>query len=145
VSHDKALQNVSRIFLDAASVIYWVERNPTCFEIMASIFPRIEAGTITAVTSPITLAECLVRPMRDGNRQLEQLFSNLIVLGRNTVFATIDDACARHAADLRARPGITLTDALQVAIAIKTKCDLFLTNDKHLQRINELPILTLAT
>ncbi|MEH1906793.1 MAG: hypothetical protein V7L05_01175 [Nostoc sp.] len=54
-----ALANVSRLFLDTAPVIYFVERNPQFVDLVDPIFDRLEAD-ITAVASAITLSECLV-------------------------------------------------------------------------------------
>ena len=44
---------------------------------------------------------------------------------------------------LRAQYNITLPDALQIAVAIESKCDVFLTNDANLKRVKELKILVL--
>ena len=138
-----ALRNVSRLFLDTAPVIYYVETNPSYIDRVEVFFDRIEAGTLTAVTSPITLAECLVMPFRTASIQLQQDFFSLIVFGDNTLFAPIDQECARRAAQLRAHYNLTLTDALQVAAALETDCDAFLTNDTNLKRVAELKILAL--
>ena len=61
-----ALRGVSRIFLDTAPVIYFVERAPLHFDRVGPVFDLIDVGSVAAVTSPITLAECLVVPCRLG-------------------------------------------------------------------------------
>jgi hypothetical protein len=60
-----ALAGVSRLFLDTAPVIYFVERNPQFVDFVDPIFERLEVD-ITAVASPITLSECLVGAIRLG-------------------------------------------------------------------------------
>jgi predicted nucleic acid-binding protein len=45
---------------------------------------------------------------------------------------------------LRARYNLTLTDAFQLAVAIQTECDAFLTNDIDLKRVTEIPIIVLS-
>jgi len=45
------------------------------------------------------------------------------------------------AAELCATCNFTLTDALQLATAVATQCDAFLTNDKQLKRVSEINIL----
>ena len=40
--------------------IYYVEQNPAHTAVVDPIFDRLDAGALQAVTSPITLAECLV-------------------------------------------------------------------------------------
>jgi hypothetical protein len=54
------LQSVARLFLDTAPIVYYVEKNPRYLVKVQEIFRQIDVGTLTAVTSPVTLAECLV-------------------------------------------------------------------------------------
>ena len=96
-----------------------------------------------AVTSPVTLAECLIVPYRLGQTQLLQAFEDLIVNGDNTVFVVIDDETARRAAELRAKYNLTLTDTIQLATALTADCDSFLTNDMALKRVAELNVIVL--
>ncbi len=138
-----ALQGVTRLFLDTAPVIYYVERNPTYAARVDDIFDRIDAGTPQEATSPITLAECLVEPIRQGLVQAQQDFTDLIVSGANVTFLILNDTTAIRAADLRARYNLRLADALQVAAALGGGCDAFLTNDLGLRRVREVPILVL--
>lgn len=70
-------------------------------------------------------------------------FVDLIVYGRNTVFMPLDQESAQQAAELRARYNITLPDALQIAAALNTDCEVLLTNDGSLERVKELRVLVL--
>ncbi len=54
------LRNVQRIFLDTRPIIYFVEKNPIYLAKVQPVFTRIDSSMLTAVTSPITLSECLV-------------------------------------------------------------------------------------
>jgi len=58
------LENVRRIFLDTAPVIYFVEKNERFLNSVKTVFGLIDDGRLLAITSPITLAECLVQPYR---------------------------------------------------------------------------------
>ncbi len=53
----------------------------------------------------------------------------------------IDQTIAEKAAEVRTRHNLTLTDALQIATALATGCDAFLTNDITLQRVEELAVI----
>ena len=139
----EALLRVTRLFLDTAPVIYYVEENPFFLAAVTPIFDRIDCGFLTAVTSPVTLAECLVVPYRLRLTKLQHDFFDLIVHGRNTVFTPLDHEIARQAADLRARYNVTLPDALQFATALSAGCQAFLTNDGTLDRIKEISVLVL--
>ena len=138
-----ALNGVSLLFLDTAPIIYFVEANPVYFSVVEAIFDRIDQGSVAAVTSPVTLAECLIFPLRANNVPLQQNFSDLILTGRNTTFTILDAETAHQAATLRARYNLTLTDAFQISAALANGCDAFLTNDVALKRVTEARVLVI--
>jgi predicted nucleic acid-binding protein len=96
------------------------------------------------VVSPITLAECLVLPYTLSNSELVGIFLNLMVNHPSILFFPIDESTAEKAAELRAHYHLSLTDAFQIAIAIQTNCDAFLTNDMDLMRVTEIPIIVVS-
>jgi len=59
---NQALLGVSMLFLDTATVVYLVEKNPYFLPLVSPIFTQIENGFLIGVASPVTLAECLVMP-----------------------------------------------------------------------------------
>ena len=138
---EAALSSVSSLFLDTAPIIYFVEANPLYFAVVEAVFQRIDQGRISAVTSPVTLAECLIFPVRANDAALQKNFSDLIVSGNNTTFVFLNAEDARQAASLRARYNLTLTDAFQISAALASGCDAFLTNDNALKRVTELRVL----
>ncbi len=136
-----AFLDVSRVFLDTAPVIYYVENNPAYTDVTKIIFDGIDSGRWQAITSAITLAEALVVPYRLELDQLQHDFAELIVSGANTTCVPIDSDTGREAARLRAVYNLTLIDAIQVAAAIQANCDVFLTNDVGLKRVTEIEVL----
>ena len=137
------LQDVTRLFLDTAPVIYFVEENAVYLPLVEGIFDLLDAGPLTAVTSPITLAECLVAPYRMNQPDLVQAFTEPITGGTNTIFVQLDEGIGKKAAALRASYNLTLADAFQIAAVLNTSCDAFLTNDVNLKRVTELKIIVL--
>lgn len=138
-----SLQGVTLLFLDSAPVIYYVEENTQYLPVVDTFFERISNGLLNAVTSPVTLAECLVIPYRQGQVLLQEAFIEIISNGENTLFVPIDDDIACQAASIRARYNLSLSDALQVAVALSSNCRAFLTNDVMLKRVTELRVLVL--
>lgn len=134
----------SQAFLDTAPLVYYVERNAMFFPRIEPIFAAIDAGELLGVTSPVTLSECLVMPFRKGNTQLASFFVELIVQGTGISFVSITSIIGERAAQLRAKYNLQLLDALQIATAIESGCDAFLTNDAVLKRVAEIPILMIA-
>jgi predicted nucleic acid-binding protein len=138
---EELLSKVARLFLDTAPVIYYSEKHPVYYTTVSPIFQSIDAGHITAVTSVITLSECLVHPCLRGLIELQNDYFDLIVHGANVEFVLQDEQVGLLAAQLRARYRITLPDALQIATALQSRCDAFLTNDTELKRVQEMQIV----
>src|SRR4051794_27284922 len=136
-----AIRGLNSLFLDSAPVIYFVENNPEYIRIVDPIFALLDSGAITAVSSVVTLAECLVSPLRLNLRSQVQLFTKMLAHSSRTRFVQLGQAEAETAADLRARYNLRLPDALQVAAALSAGCDALLTNDGGFRRVTELRVL----
>ncbi|WP_229548016.1 type II toxin-antitoxin system VapC family toxin [Nostoc sp. CHAB 5836] len=139
-----ALQGVNKVFLDTSPVIYYVEAVPAFAEVVRGIFALIGKGQIQGVVSPVTLAECITLPIRLGQVELRERFTDLLTATDGIVLVNIDAAIAQQAAELRIRYGLKLPDALQVAVGICAGCEAFLTNDVALKRVTELQVLVLG-
>lgn len=137
------LKTTTTVFLDTAPLIYYVEKNPSYFLLTTEFFEHVDQGRLTIVTSPITLSESLIFPVKQNQTQLIQIFSDLIVRGNHTMFVNINEWIGLRAAELRVQYNLSLTDALQIATALSANCDAFLTNDLQLKRVSEIKILVL--
>jgi predicted nucleic acid-binding protein len=137
-----ALEGIRRLYIDTAPVIYHVEANPKYLGLTRRIFHLVKSGTILAVASPVTLAECLVHPYRSGDQELIERFRNTVTAARNTLYISIDDV-AEHAAELEARYALDLPDSFQLAAALAAECNAILTNDREMKRVTEIRVLVL--
>ena len=63
-------------YLDANILIYFLEGHPAYSSHLLELFQAIDAGKIKAVTSELTLAECLVKPFRDNNLSTQQTYQS---------------------------------------------------------------------
>jgi predicted nucleic acid-binding protein len=136
-----ALSGVRRLFLDTAPMIYYVEGNQRYLPRLEPIFESFDAGTVRAVTSPVTLSECLVLPYRLQDAALQRLFVRQIV--DQSLFVPVDQPVAQIAAQLRSEHNLNLLDAFQLAVAQASQCEAFLTNDLALKRVAGLRIIVL--
>ena len=130
------------VFFDTAPIIYYVEHNPSYHSTVETIFGRVIGGLLPAVSSPVTLAECLVGPLRRSAQCDQDLFVEVLTSSTGLTLRTIDSRIGRSAAELRARYNFALMDALQLATALESGCDVFLTNDARLRRVTELDVVT---
>jgi predicted nucleic acid-binding protein len=131
--------------LDTPVFIYFIEAHPDYGPIVEPLVrTRITPGHNVAVTSPISLAEVLVQPLRVGRADLVLAYRALLTGWPNIALRDITPVQAEMAADLRARYGIDLTDACQLAAALADKATVFVTNDAQLRRVTELTVLILS-
>jgi predicted nucleic acid-binding protein len=140
---DDALAGVSRLGLDTAPLIYFIERHPKHVDVMREIIRRIDSGAIASYGSAITLTEVLTQPKRTGNTKLEHEYRDLLLHSTGLTLVPIGIIIAEGAADLRARYSLKTPDAVQVSAALSSGCEAFLTNDAGLRRVTDLRVLIL--
>jgi predicted nucleic acid-binding protein len=143
VKLDAALSGVTRLGIDSAPLIYLVETHPRYDSLVVEVFRQIDVKRFEGITSLVSLGEVLVQPLRDGDTALCRQYRALLFDTPGLHTFAIDRIAAERAADLRARYGFRLPDALQVAVAIEERCEAFLTNDRRLARVTELRVLVL--
>jgi predicted nucleic acid-binding protein len=139
---EDALRGVERLFLDTAPVVYFIEQNPEFIGRVEPIFTRLDLD-IVGVVSAITLAECLVFPIKRGFTDLERAFEEIVNSSRVEFVAT-DREIARRTAIIRAKYNFQLPDSIQIATAIDSNCDAFLTNDVALGKVTEIRAIVVS-
>jgi predicted nucleic acid-binding protein len=75
---------------------------------------------------------------------LQQQYQELFLNSQGFETQNINPDTAILAADLRARYNLRTPDALQIATALQSGCQAFLTNDTTLKRVTELTVLVLS-
>ena len=121
-----------KIFWDTNLFIYLWEEGPQTQRTRSFVDWVVDSGH-EVVTSALTLGEILVHPFRMGDenrvRDYEEAFSGIDVVA-------FSSAVARHFAKLRAmHANLRPPDAMQLASAIHTQADVFVTHDHRLASI----------
>ena len=132
------------VYLDTNIFIYTLEGFPIYKKLLTDLFEAVEDGQITIVTSELTLAECLVKPCKDKNQILKDLYNSFIQQSDFLAVLPINRNALIKSAELRAEVGGKLPDAIHVASAVDYECDVFLTNDKVIKGSNTLTFLFLS-
>ena len=106
-------------------------------------FTKCIEENIQIVTSSITVEEYLVFPYSSGKMEFADNFKRFIQY-MNIEVVDIDSNIAEHGAKIRGQyKNFKAMDALQIASAIVSGCDMFFTNDKQLRQEKELPCMTM--
>ncbi len=134
-----------KVFVDTAPFIYFIEGsrdNLQYSDRVKRFFMDCYGAGTDLYTSVITVVEYSVFPYRNHEQGYVDQFERLIrTLGMCVM--DIDRNIAKKAAWIRAEyKGFKSMDALQIATACITGCDLFLTNDKQLRQFREIRCIT---
>jgi uncharacterized protein len=126
---------MSRIYLDAAPVIYIVETTP---HFLARVDARLKQPGVVQVASEFTRMECRVHPIRIGDAVLlkdyDDYFQNSV-----TEIVAISRAVIDRATEIRAHFNFKTPDSIHLA-AVESGCDVFYTGDHRLARFTGITI-----
>ena len=135
----------SRLYLDTNIFIYALEGYLEYESIITSLFRNIDNGIYSAVTSELTLAEVLVKPFMDKNKDLEQIYEEILQSSNSLTITTIDRQILIKASMIRASSdGINLPDAIHLATAQLKNCSYFITNDKRLRNNETIQVIIIS-
>lgn len=137
------MTDFKRVFIDTAPMIYFLENSSLYMEAMGYFFEKCMKEHIQMVTSALTIEEYLVSPYSDGKVEYVNNFKRFIEY-MNIEVVDIDPVIAEKGAKIRGRyKSFKAMDALQIATAIVSGCDMFFTNDKQLKQEKEIPCMTM--
>ena len=132
----------NKVFLDTTPLIYFLDSDDNFGDKTKSIFEEILNNEATILSSVITCSEYLVYPYRTDNQEKIDVFFEFINACEIDLIPISVDI-AKTAAKIRAEyKDFKAMDSLQLAVAILSGCDIFLTNDKQLRQFTELKVVT---
>jgi predicted nucleic acid-binding protein len=124
---------MSKVFFDTNLFIYLLEDKGERGARVSELVQRLSERQDELLTSTLTLAEVLVKPLSMGDEAWADRYEKLM----NTPGVSLlsfDRSCARIYAQLRRDKTIKPPDVIQLSCAASAKCDLFITNDERLSR-----------
>jgi len=129
------------VALDTNIFIYYLDKTSQHHTLAEQIIRKIASGKLRAVTSTLTLTELLsFNASEEGIKKLEREFSDI----PNVNIQEVNLETAKIAARVRREYGIKLVDSIQLATALFSKSQTFITNDQRLKSFKELKITLLS-
>ena len=122
---------MSRIFFDTNLFIYMLEDAGERATRVRRIVERMSERRDELLTSTLTLAEVLVKPLASGDLALADRYEKLMTTPGVSLLS-FDRSAARVYAQLRQDKSLKAPDVIQLACAAAARCDLFVTNDDRL-------------
>ena len=123
-----------KVYLDANIFIYAIEGFENYKPILLRLLEMIDSGKINAITSELTLSECLVKPYKYNKIDIANVYERFIQSSSTLNVKGIFRDILIDAAKIRAKGvALKLPDAIHLATAISEQCKIFLTNDKGIK------------
>ena len=131
-----------KLFLDACSIIYLIESQERLGQKTRLLITEALQNKTQLVISRLSFLECRVLPLKTKDDELLSRYNNFFKLPSLEIIELTEDVI-NLATDLRANYSSSLRtpDAIQIACALKTHANQFLTGDKKLLAIQEIDIL----
>lgn len=129
--------------VDTMVFIYHLQEHPRYVSATRVILDAWEKGSHRGVTSVISLAEVLVKPLRDGNAEAAEDYRRLLTTFPNLRLLDVSRGIAEAAARLRAAHGLPMPDMIQAATAVTAGATGFISNDPGFKPIQGLEVLIL--
>ncbi len=121
-----------RVAVDSSGFISYLNGTEDTSSACRWIFDElIGLGRCDGVVASVTVAEALLRPIRQGRRAVQGVLDVLESFDRLQV-RSADFLVAAEAARIRAETGIPLPDALVIATAVLTSSHVLVTNDRRM-------------
>lgn len=133
-----------RIYLDTNTWIYALEGYSAFRPQLTLLFEQMQAGTLTGITSELTLAELLVKPCRDQELEQQARYKKAIANRKNFFIMPVLRDLLIDAADVRAKTQLKLPDAIHAATALRTNCTTLLTNDRQIKKLTDISVVLLS-
>ena len=123
------------MLLDTSVFIYYLEEIEPYYLLSEEIFNEINDDRIKGFLSAISVTEFVTKPFADGKVvEVERFKRFLFSLSIQVLAVTFE--IAERAGKLRSQyPSIRTPDALIVATALESGCNIFVTNDKDLKKL----------
>lgn len=133
----------SRIYVDTAPFIYYLEHSTVYFDITRQFFINCRNHNIRLFTSAITIEEYCVFPLSHNDAQAVSNFEAFLK-GMKFEVIPVDKQTALKAAEIRAKhTHFKALDAIHLAAALLSNCTAFLTNDKQLLQATEISVYSM--
>ncbi len=135
----------ARLYLDANVLIYSREGPNRWTPLLDDLLEAIDGGVVTAVTSELTLAEVLVKPIEVDAADVIAGYERMLSSASPIIVVPVNRDILRMMAELRARLRLKPMDAIHVATALAMDCYHVVSEDARLRLPSELNQLLLAT
>lgn len=128
---------VPRVYLDTNAFIGFVESEGHRYARLHPLFMAIDDGRVQGVTSELTIAEVMVKPLLDHETIVASVYEEMLGGAWRIEALAVSRAVLLESARLRAADrSLRLPDAVHMATSRLSRCDHVVTSDRRLATTN---------
>ncbi len=131
------------LYFDTNVFIYVFEGVEKYQSLAGDFFNVLKGRNHQIVTSTLTIVECLVKPKKDKNQDLENVYMQAILFNSYVQCQQISTEILIKSSEIRADYQVKLFDTIHIATAIQSGCSSIVTNDRQFKSIQEVGVLYL--
>lgn len=132
-----------RIYLDTSIFIYLLGNSPQYGAVCVDVLNACAQRNMLGITGDVTLAELLVKPLHNNDAAAVAAVRELLVEDGAVELVGHSRKAFERAAELRARHGLKMVDALQLATALDAGTRFLLSNDRQFPSLPGIECLSL--
>lgn len=121
--------NMERIYIDTNIFIYFMEVNDEFSDKTRNIIKYLHDNKIEIVTSELTIAECLVKPIKDNSIELVSLYMEFLQNREHFSVIPVSKSILMESAKIRSETNGDLPDCIHLATARFSGCKHIFSND----------------
>lgn len=134
----ETLRRRKGVVIDTNIWIYLLQDHPRFGKTADFIIAQAEAGEFQGVITPITIAELLTGPLREGRSDMADRIRSALRGLVNVRPVDMPYEAGEIAGALRARYGLPLPDMLQAAVSMREPRPAIITNDREMLKVKEV-------
>ena len=131
-----------RVCVDTPVVLYTVNRHPKYLPRLAPLWEAARRREVEVVACGLIEMEAYIRPLVRGDDEERKRIDEL--LSRAVRLLPVSRSVIYRATEMRAAySSVKAADALHLAASDWSSCEMFLTNDRRLKAVREVPVTIL--
>ncbi len=139
----KALNEAGVVYVDAGVLALHLAGDTSYLPLTRVVLGGLRDGEFTGFTSSISLYQLLVEPYRSGQEKLAERVEILMAALPGLEMVPVSGTISRQAAQVMAQIGGSLTRAIQIATALSSDSEIYVTQRSGLRRIAGLGVAQL--
>lgn len=139
----KDLKGKQGVVIDTMIFIYLFEDHPDYADICEQIIRWTCEGFFTGIITPITIAEILVKPLKQKRFLVADHYRSAFRSFPNISLSEINADIAFMAGSMKAKYAMLLPDMFQAAMALYFPAHALITNSRAMEKVKEIDIFLL--